>query len=60
MIKHLGINLKKLKILLCIDYHNGIIDEEEDLMLTNELELFSIGTISLSLETLNIVVINTV
>jgi hypothetical protein len=43
----LGINLKRPKVLLCFDYHNGIIDEEEDLMFANEPELFSIGTISL-------------
>ncbi len=32
---------------LCYDYQNGIIDEEEDIIFATELELFSIGTISL-------------
>jgi hypothetical protein len=36
----MGTNLKRPKVLLCIDYRNGIIDEEEDLMFTNEPELF--------------------
>ncbi len=56
----LGINLKRPKVLLCFDYHNGIIDEEEDLMFANEPELFSIGTISLPWETLNTVIISIV
>ncbi len=38
----MGINLKRLDVLLCFDYHNGI-TEEEDLMFVSELELFSIG-----------------
>jgi hypothetical protein len=48
VIKHLGTNLKRLKILLCFDYQNGNIDEEEDLI--SELELFSIGIVNLPLE----------
>jgi hypothetical protein len=40
MIKHLGTNLKRPKVLLCFDYQNGIIDEEEDLMFTNEPDIF--------------------
>jgi len=36
VIKHLGINLKRPKVLLCFDYKNGIIDEEEDLIFTND------------------------
>jgi hypothetical protein len=47
--KHMGVNLKKLEVLLCFDSHNGITNEEEDMMYANELELFSIGTISLPL-----------
>jgi hypothetical protein len=58
VIKHLGTNLKRPKFLLCFDYENGIINEEEDLMSTNEPMLFSIGTISLSLEILDIITIN--
>ncbi len=45
---------------MCFDYQNGVTNEEEDLMFASELELFSIGIISLPLETLEIVVINTV
>jgi hypothetical protein len=32
---------------LCYDYQNGIIDEKEDIIFAIELELFSIGIISL-------------
>jgi hypothetical protein len=58
MTKHLGINLKRPKFLLCFNYENGVIDEEEDLMFSNEPKLFSIGTISLLLEILDIITIN--
>jgi hypothetical protein len=34
-------------MLLCYDYQNDIIDEEENIIFTIELELFSIGTINL-------------
>jgi hypothetical protein len=44
--KHVGTNLKRLEVLLCFDYQNGITNEEEDMMFVSELELFSIGTIS--------------
>jgi hypothetical protein len=57
--RHLGINLKRLKVLLCFDYQHGI-TYEEDMMFVNELELFSINTINLSLETLEIVIVNTI
>ncbi len=60
MTKHLGTNLKRLEVLLCFDYQNGIIDDEENLMFANEPKLFSIGTINLPLETLDIVVVNTI
>ncbi len=59
MTKHLGTNLKRPKVLLCFDYQNGIIDEEEDQMFASEHDLFSIGTITLPLEILKIVVVNT-
>jgi hypothetical protein len=39
---------------------NVITDEEKDSMFTSEPELFSIGTISLPLKTLDIVVISIV
>jgi hypothetical protein len=47
MTKHLGIKVKWSKVLLCYDYQNGIIDEEEDIIFATKLELFSIGTINL-------------
>jgi hypothetical protein len=58
MTKHLGTNLKRPKVLLFFDYHNGIIDEEEDLMFISDPKLFFIGTTSLPLKTLEIVVVN--
>jgi hypothetical protein len=59
MTKHLGTNLKRPKVLLCFDYQNDITNEKY-LMFTSELELFSIGTISLPLEPINLVVVNTI
>jgi hypothetical protein len=59
MTKHLGTNLKRPEVLLCFDYQSGITNEEKDLMFANELELFSIGIISLPLDTLEIVVVTT-
>jgi hypothetical protein len=59
MTKHLGTNLKRPKVLLCFDYQNGITNEEY-LMFISEPELFSIGTISLPLKPINLVVINTI
>jgi hypothetical protein len=59
MSKHLGTNLKRPEVLLCFDYQNGITNEEEDMMFANELELFSIGTITFPLETLEIMVVTT-
>jgi hypothetical protein len=42
--KHLGGEVKKQEMLLCYNYHNGIIDEE-DIIFATKPELFSIGTI---------------
>jgi hypothetical protein len=52
--------LKRLEVLLCFDYQNGITNEEEDMMFANEPKLFSIVIISIPLKTLEIVVINTI
>ncbi len=52
--------MKRPKFLLCFDDQNDITNEEEDMMFASELELFSIGTISLPLKTLEIVVDNIV
>jgi len=43
----LGGEVRRLKVLLCYDYQNGITNEEKDIIFATELELFSIGTISL-------------
>jgi hypothetical protein len=45
--KHLGVEVKRTKVLLCYNYQNGIINEEEDIIFTIEPKLFFIGTISL-------------
>jgi hypothetical protein len=29
--KHLGSDIRKLEVLLCYDFYNGITDEEEDI-----------------------------
>jgi hypothetical protein len=58
MIKHLGTNLQRLNVLSCFEYQSGITNEEEDLMFVSEPELFSIGTINLTLNTVSVVVIN--
>jgi hypothetical protein len=60
MTKHLSINLKRPKVLLCFDYQNDITNEEENLMFTSEPKFFSIGTINLPLDDVNVVVINTI
>jgi hypothetical protein len=42
----LGVEVRRLKMLY-YDYHNGITDEEEDIIFVTKLELFSIGTMRL-------------
>jgi hypothetical protein len=54
----MGINLKRLKVLQCFDYHNGIIDQEEGLLFASELDLFFIGTINLPFKIMKIVIVN--
>jgi hypothetical protein len=44
--KHLEGEVRRLKMLLCYDYQNGIIDEE-DIIFATEPNFFSIGIISL-------------
>jgi len=39
--------VKRPKVLLCYDYYNGIVDEEEDIIFVTKPKLFSIGIISL-------------
>ncbi len=45
--KHLGGEVRRLEMLLCYDYQNGIIDKEEDIIFAIELKLFFISTIGL-------------
>jgi uncharacterized protein (DUF1499 family) len=45
--KHLESEVRRSEVLLCYDYPNGIIDEEENIIFAIEPILFSIGTISL-------------
>jgi hypothetical protein len=45
--KHLGGEVRKLKMLLCYDHQNGITNEEEDIIFATEPKLFSIRTTSL-------------
>jgi hypothetical protein len=45
--KHLGVEVRRPKMLLCYDYQNGITDEEEDIIFTIEPKLFSIRIINL-------------
>ncbi len=35
--KHLGGEVRKLEVLLCYNYHNGIIDEEKDIIFATQL-----------------------
>jgi hypothetical protein len=45
--KHLDNNTKRLELLLCYDFVNGITDEEKYVLLAVELDLFGICTIIL-------------
>ncbi len=43
----LGIQAKRPKVLICCDFHYGISNDEEDVMFAIELNMFSIGTITI-------------
>jgi hypothetical protein len=45
--KHLDSNTKHPKVLFCYDFVNEVIDEEKDVLLAAEPDLFTIGTITL-------------
>jgi hypothetical protein len=45
--KHLDANTKQPKVLLCYDFANGIIDEEEEILLQAKPKLITIETITL-------------
>jgi hypothetical protein len=47
--KKLGAQTKRPKNVVCYDFHYGISNEEEDLMFATKLDLFSIGTIEVSI-----------
>jgi hypothetical protein len=49
--KKLGVQTKRPKILVCYDFHFGILYEEEDMMFATKLNLFSIRTIALPTHT---------
>jgi hypothetical protein len=42
--KKLGAQTKRLKVLICYDFHFGISNGKEDVMFVIRLDLFSIGT----------------
>ncbi len=59
----MGGEVRRPKVLMCYNYQNGIIDEE-DIMFVIEIELFLIGMISLlkiiqSMETTNVEIMDT-
>ncbi len=45
--KHLDSNTKRPEVLLCYDMMEGVIDKEAKILLTIELDLFMLGTITL-------------
>jgi hypothetical protein len=45
--KHLGGEARKIEILLCYNYQNGITNEEKDIIFATQLKLFLIGIINL-------------
>jgi hypothetical protein len=47
VINKLGVQTKRPKILNCYDFHCRIYDDEEDVMFAMELDMFSIGTITI-------------
>jgi hypothetical protein len=60
----LGSEVRRIKVFMCYDYQNDIIDEEEDIIFATKLDLFSIGTISLletiqSMKTIDVGITNT-
>jgi hypothetical protein len=45
--KKLGVQTKRPKMLICYDFHSRIYDEKKDVMFAIELDLFSIGTMTI-------------
>jgi len=50
--KKLGAQTKRLKVLVCYDFHSRILNEKEDVMSFTKLNLFSIGTIEVPIHTI--------
>jgi hypothetical protein len=46
----LGVETRRLPVLVCYDLMEGLIDEEENMIFETKLKLLSIGTITLSEE----------
>jgi len=62
--KHLESEIIRPKMLLCYNYHNGITNEEKNIIFATKPKLFSIGTISLPetiqfMKTTDVVIIDT-
>jgi len=45
--KKLGVQTKRLEVLVCYDFHFGILNEKKDVMFATKLNLFSIGIIAI-------------
>ncbi len=43
--KKLGVQTKRLEVLMCYDFHYGISNEEEDVMFTIKTNMFYVGTV---------------
>jgi hypothetical protein len=50
----LGAKSKRPQVLVCYDLLEGLTNEKEDLLFETKLELFSIGTIIISNETISL------
>ncbi len=46
----MGVETRRLPVLVCYDLMEGLIDEEENMIFETKLKLLSIGTITLSEE----------
>jgi len=52
--KKLGAESKRPQVLVCYDLTKGLTNEEEDLIFEIQLDMFSIGTITISNETISL------
>ncbi len=52
--KQLGAKTRRPQIFVCYGLMEGLIDEEENMIFETKLELFSIGTITISDETISL------